>query len=178
MNRRVPLARQPMPPRTVPLRRRKALTHGAASIGVGLGTFTVAGLRDRRYRHVASNTPARREDLTRQQRAHLYARSGGWCEGALTRDCWRRLPEDLWQAAHRNARGQGGDNTALWNRWAACPPCHAWQHDHSDAARESGHYVRSGLDPRRMPMCLPDGRVVILGETGGYAPAVLGGDAA
>jgi 5-methylcytosine-specific restriction endonuclease McrA len=128
----------------------------------------VAGLRPQRRRHVASDTPARRDDLTMQQRATLYTRAGGRCEGALVHDCWGRLPADLWQAAHRRARGQGGDNTALWNRWAACPPCHAWQHDHSDAAAETGHYVRSGLDPHRMPMCLPDGRIVVLDAAGTY----------
>lgn len=41
--------------------------------------------------------------------------------------------------------------------------CHAWQHDHSDAAEESGHYVRSTGDPERRSMCLPDGRIVRLG---------------
>lgn len=135
----------------------------------GLRTYTplrrVAGMPRTRRRHVASNTPAVWDDLTMQQRARLYARAGGRCEGALTRDCWGRLPEDLWQAAHRQARGQGGDNTALWNRWVACEKCHAWQHAHSDAAEETGHYIRSTGDPERRPMCLPDGRIVRLSET-------------
>jgi hypothetical protein len=150
MIRRVPLVTR------APLRRRKPLPR------------PVAGLRPRRWRHVASDTPARREDLTRQQRAQLYARAGWRCEGALTLACWGWLPEDLWEAAHRQARGQGGDNTALWNRWVACPPCHRWQHAHSDVAAETGHYVRTGLDPHRMPMCLPDGRIVLLGADGTY----------
>jgi hypothetical protein len=150
MIRRVPLATR------TPLRRHTPLPP------------RVAGLRGRRRRHVASDTPARRDDFTAQQRAMLYARSNGQCEGALSPDCWGRLPADLWQAAHRRARGQGGDNAALWNRWAACPPCHAWQHAHPDAAAETGHYVRSGLDPHRMPMCLPDGRIVRLGTDGTY----------
>lgn len=131
----------------------------------------VAGLRPRRRRHVATNTPARYEDLTLQQRARLYARCGGRCEGGLTRACWGRLPADLWQAAHRRARGQGGDNASLANRWAACPPCHSWQHAHPDAAAETGHCVRTGIDPGRMPMCLPDGRIVRLGDDGTYMEA-------
>jgi 5-methylcytosine-specific restriction endonuclease McrA len=134
---RTPLRRTPFPPR-------------------------VAGLRDRRRRHVASNTPARREDLSPLRRTLLWIRAGR-CEL-----CGVPLAYEQFEAAHRQARSQGGSNTALWNRWVACPPCHRWQHAHSDAAAETGHYVRSALDPQRMPLCLPDGRVVRLGADGGY----------
>lgn len=144
-----------MPPRSTPLRSRTRLAR-------------VAGLRARRRRHVATDTPAQRDDLTMQRRALLYTRAAGWCESGLSPHCWVTLPPDLWQAAHRRARAQGGSNTALWNRYASCAPCHAWQHDHSDAAAETGHYVRSGLDPQWMPMCLPDGRIVRLTDDGTY----------
>lgn len=142
------------------------------------GPRRVAGLRPRRRRHVATNTPARREDLTRRQRAQLYARSGGWCEAGFFPGCWGRLPEDLWQAGHRVNRARGGHNRCLACRYAGCPPCNYWQEDNPAAAEETGHYVRTGLDPHRMPMCLPDGRIVFLTEAGTYAPSVLGGDAA
>lgn len=156
------MKRTPMPARVVPLR--------------PTPLASVTPIRRRRRRHAATGRKAAYADLTIHQRARLYTRAGGRCEGALTRDCWGPLPEDLWQAAHRQARGQGGDNTALWNRWAACAPCHRWQHDHSTAAGGTGHYVRSELDPHRMPMCLPDGRVVRLSADGLYLP--VGGDAA
>lgn len=157
------MKRTPMPSRTAPLRSR------------------VAGLRDRRYRHVASNTPARREDLTPARRFVLWSRPAGHCEGQLVDECWRFVPLDRFEAAHRQARGQGGDNTALWNRWMACPPCHRTagrsQHNRPLAAEQRGLWVRSGHDPADTPVTLPDGRVVLL-STGGTYLDVTAGDAA
>lgn len=146
------------------------------------GPRRVAGLRPRRRRHMATNTPARREDLTPAARFALWARPGGHCEGALTDECWGWVPFDRFEAAHRQGRGQGGNNTALWNRWMACPPCHRTagrsQHNRPLAAEQRGLWVRSGLNPTDVPLTLPDGRRVRLAAAGTYAPAVLGGDAA
>lgn len=129
----------------------------------------VAGLNPRRVRHMATGRPATRDDLSRQQRDRLWNRSGGNCEGGLVPDCWGWRPRNAgWHACHRYDRARGGDNTALWNRWLGCPPCHRWQTDHSDAAAETGHYVRTGMDPRWLPICLPDGRIVRLDDAGGY----------
>ena len=154
--------------RTVPLRRTGRLAT-VTPLTRSRMPARVAGLNQRRRRHMATDTPAVYEDLTRRQRALLYARYAGRCEGALVPDCWGRPPDDLWQAGHRRNRSQGGSNTTLSNRWAGCPPCHRWQTDHSDEAAETGHYIRrTGLDPRRMPMCLPDGRIVRLDDHGRY----------
>jgi hypothetical protein len=145
--RTVALARRPMPPR-------------------------VAGLRNRRRRHVATNTPARREDLTNAQRFVLWSRPGGHCEGALVDECWGYVPLDQFEACHRQGRGQGGNNKALWNRWCGCPPCHRTagrsQHNRPLAAEQRGLWVRSGRNPADVPMTLPDGRSVLLGASGAY----------
>jgi hypothetical protein len=128
----------------------------------------VAGLNPRRRRHAATNTPAVREDLTRRQRATLYARSGGHCESGLSPACWGRIGPTHWHAGHRINRSRGSHNRCLACRYASCAPCNYWQEDNPTAAAESGHYVRTGLDPHRLPMCLPDGRIVLLGADGTY----------
>lgn len=149
MIRRVPLVTRTPLHRTTSLRR-------------------VAGLNPRRRRHAASGRPAVRDDLSRAQRAALFVRASGMCEARFSPACWGRLPEDLWHAGHRVNRARGGHNQCLACRYASCPPCNYWQEDNPAAAAETGHYVRSGLDPHRMPMCLPDGRIVLLRLDGQY----------
>lgn len=156
MNRRVPLVTR------TPLRR----TGGPRRVA-GLPRQRTP-IRERRQRHMASNTPARRDDLTRRQRGRLYARYGGMCESQLSPECTRRLPETGWQAGHRANRGRGGNNTELWNRTANCPWCNYWQEDHPAEAEARRLYLRTGLDPRTEPLILPDGREVFLLATGKY----------
>jgi hypothetical protein len=117
---------------------------------------------------VASNTPARRDDLSPQQRATLYARCGGQCEAGFFPGCWGHLTNRFWHAGHRVNRARGGHNRCLACRYASCPPCNYWQEDNPAAAEQTGHYVRTGLDPHRLPMCLPDGRIVRLNVDGQY----------
>lgn len=129
-------------------------------------------LNPHRVRHTATGRPARRDDLTPARRFVLWTRSGGFCEGALDENCLIWVDLDEFEAAHRQARGQGGDNTALWNRWVACPICHRTgttsQHNRPLAAEERGLWVRAGADPYSTPMLLPDGRRVLLDAAGGY----------
>lgn len=150
------MKRTPMPPPTASLRRRSRLPRW------------VAGLRPQRLRHVASNTPARREDLTTRQRATLRARYGGMCESQLSPLCPKRLPEKGWHAGHRTNRGRGGNNTDLWGRTANCAWCNHYQEDYPAEAEARGLYLRTGLDPRTEPIVLPDGREVFLLADGRY----------
>jgi hypothetical protein len=149
------MRRTPMPARVVPLRTKTPPRP------------RVAGLRRRRRRHMATNTPAVRDDLTATQRRTLYARSGGCCEC-----CGLLVPYGEFEAAHRQARGQGGNNVALWNRWVARPFCHRLaarsQHNNPLPYEERGLYVRSTGDPEYRPVLLPDGRVVRFTADGRY----------
>lgn len=140
----------------------------------GIRPGKVAGLRPQRRRHVATNTPAVREDLTAGQRGQLWLRSDGHCELGVAPDCTVRVRPTggYWHACHRYDRARGGHNRCLACRYVGCPPCHRWQHNHPNAAVQTGHYVRTGYDPHRMPMCLPDGRIVRLTEAGLYEDVI------
>lgn len=158
-----------MPPRTVPLRRAGTLPR------------PVAGLRNRRYRHVATNTRVLRTTsaewaVLRQQ---LWDRTdGGYCEA-----CGRKLNPLWWDANHRKLAGQGGRDEPP-NLVALHPSCHTLYagavHEDTGAAYDRGLLVRFAADPRKAPLILPDGRRVLLTYDGQYedAPAVTAGDAA
>jgi hypothetical protein len=157
-----------MPARKTPLRTHTPLRPGAPLPRVAGQPKPRKPLRQHRVRHVASDTRAVREDLTKDQRDLLHARYGGRCESQLSPRCPIRLPEKGWHAGHRTNRGRGGNNTDLWGRTANCAWCNWYQEDHTGEAEARGLYLRTGLDPRTEPLVLPDGREMFLLGNGRY----------
>lgn len=158
------MKRTSMPARVAPLTRATPLPRVAGQ------PHRHTALAQKRRRHVATDTPAVREDLTPGQRGLLWLRSEGRCELGMAPDCTIhvRATGGTWHACHRYDRARGGHNRCLACRYVGCPPCHRWQHNHPAVAAETGHYVRTGLDPHRMPLCLPAGRLVVLTADGAY----------
>ena len=140
-----------IPPRSTPLRSR-------------------IGLRPTRRRHMATDTPARRDNLTKAARFALWCMFDGHCAG-----CGRHIALDDMEPCHRQARGQGGDNTALWNRWPGCATCHRTgrlaAHRRPLLAEQRGLWVRSRLDPRTVPLTTWDGRQGYLTAAGTFEEA-------
>lgn len=54
-----------------------------------------------------------------------------------------------------------------------CKHCHRWIEVNREAARTAGWLVRQGRDPAAVPLSLPDGRWVLLADTGDYQPTDL-----
>lgn len=100
-------------------------------------------------------------------REALWARCGGLCEAC---GCGLAGP-DRFDAHHRQARGQGGRDV-LPCLVALHGPCHTVQpysvHMRPEWARARGLIVRRGADPARVALLLPDGRLVLLDDAGGY----------
>lgn len=79
------------------------------------------------------------------------------------------------QYHHRRPKGMGGSRDVQThtpqNVALACDTCHRDIHTHPRQAREHGWIVRQGADPRRVPLTLHDGRVVLLTVDGRYKEA-------
>lgn len=148
------MKRTPMPASTTPLTRRTRL-------------------RYRKLDHAATGQPVQRTTLVEWEgiRGAQWERCGGHCEacdGRLT-----DIPGWQWQSNHRKLEGQGGA-TDLTNLVATHPRCHvmspyAIHHEPAWAMLVRGLLVPSWADPAAVPLVLPDGRRVLLGD--GYTPA-------
>lgn len=155
-----------MPPPTAPLRRHTPLPPREA------------GLRGRRRRHVASNTPVERTSRAEWAalRQQIWDRSGGYCEM-----CAAKLNPDWWEFSHRLFVGQGGPDD-IRNGCALHPlSCHREGpqsvHKAPVQAWRDGFIVRSGEDFRARPVLIGGARWAVLTADGGYN-WVADGDAA
>src|SRR5262249_46257869 len=104
----------------------------------------------------------------------LWRRCAGFCEA-----CGQRLPAaDTADAHHRQARSQGGQDV-LPNLVLLHASCHTVAphavHQRPGLARGQGLLVRRGADPRRVAVLLPDQRLVLLDDDGGYVTVMEGG---
>jgi 5-methylcytosine-specific restriction endonuclease McrA len=70
---------------------------------------------------------AERRHIT-EIRLQLFERSGGRCELQLGPQCWDWISWDTMHTAHIVSRARGGP-WDLDNLLAACPACHAAQHN-------------------------------------------------
>lgn len=95
----------------------------------------------------------------------LWARCRDHCEW-----CGLPLAGNL-ERHHRQVRAIGGDRLA--NLVALHTGCHVpGVHAHPEDARERGAIVsRYADDPAAVPLLLPDGRLVLLTDSGGYLDA-------
>jgi 5-methylcytosine-specific restriction endonuclease McrA len=140
----------------------------------GLHAYTprarVAGLRPKRRRHVASNTPVQRTTTAQwgDLRDELWDRTGGgFCE-----KCGLKLSPLRWDAHHRLMRSHGGRDE-LPNLVALHPSCHTVApgsvHQDTGAAYVRGLLLTGfGRDPRTAPLTLSEGRPVLLTYDGRY----------
>lgn len=102
--------------------------------------------------------------LEARTRTLVMRRSGGVCEV-----CGRFTVSD---AAHRVGRGVGGTWGAS-NILGACRACHHRNHSHPLPAYLFGWHLRSGSDPRQVPVLLAVGGLptwVRLDDQGGRIP--------
>ena len=94
----------------------------------------------------------------------VKARAGERCERCGTN--W----SEFWSIHHRRPRGMGGSKRAEINSPAnlillcgsGTTGCHGWIESNRAQAYEDGLLVRSGVDPRSVPVRLRAGRVWLL----------------
>lgn len=103
------------------------------------------------------------------ERVLIYTRAGGKCEVSGV-----PVPFEDFDDHHRKLKAHGR-NDALSNRLCLHPDAHTAGpqavHRLGDEAYEAGWLVRSWADPRRVPVKLHDGRLVLLTDDGRYEPA-------
>lgn len=142
--------------RTTPLRNKKAMRRTS-----GQTTRAVAMAR-------RSKAPAVPAPDWEALRLALYTRAGGQCEA-----CGINEGPIGWSAHHRQLRSRGGGHTLdnlTWLCGSGTTGCHGRVHAHPAAATERGFIVASWDAPETAPVRLHDGRLVLLGEDGGYVP--------
>jgi 5-methylcytosine-specific restriction endonuclease McrA len=86
--------------------------------------------------------------------------------------CWLAAG---WHCHHRKLRSQGGRHE-LPNLLALCAACHGWAHENPADAQARGLIVPSWAIPAVRAVFCHDGRLVALGDDGGY-DLVIGEDA-
>ncbi len=122
--------------------------------------------------------PARQAagEPTEQTRALVLTRADHRCES-----CGAILLGRRYSLHHRRLRGMGGTRAehahSAVNLVVLCDGaegCHALVHRHRTEAAAAGLIVRAGADPARIPLQLPDDRLVLLTLDGRYVDAVTG----
>lgn len=115
-------------------------------------------------------TPQRRRKL-RPDRLAGEAEFAAMRQACFERAGWRCERDGKrgpLQAHHRQLLSQGGPD-ALSNLASLCRDCHEWAHAHPRDAQLGGWIVPSWADPASRALLLWDGRMVLLGDDGGYS---------